>query len=298
MSRFLKFTVIVMSLSAQLHAEDKVQDAEALGQKPRWEFGVAGAHISGYDYPASNDPNRRSIALPYFIYRTPVFRIGDGGIRAVAIERPALSLDLSISGSLNASSEGNRARAGMPDLDFLFEIGPQLKVRLFDRTLEGGGRIQATFATELRAVLATDFKGIEGQGVVMEAGVGLVRRGYLNKRLALIGLFDVTFASEELQDYFYEVAPEYVTASRPLHDARGGYLGTSAFVGVGFRVNKRVRLFLGGVGGLYGGAANDDSPLHETRESFGYVLGFGWTLATSDKMIDVADIEVSRSEQP
>lgn len=292
----MKFTLLALCICSQLHAEDQVQDAQALGQKPRWEFGVAGAYISGYDYPASNDPNRRAIALPYFIYRTPIFRLGDGGIRAVAIERPTLSLDLSISGSLNASSEGNRARAGMPDLDFLFEIGPQLKARLFDRTLPDGGRIQATFAAELRGVLATDFKGVEGQGVVVEAGVGVVRRGYLDERLALVGLLDVTYASEELQDYFYEVAPEYVTASRPLHDARGGYLGTSAFVGLGYRLGKRVRVFLGGVGGFYGGAANDDSPLHETTESFGYVLGFSWTLATSDKMIDVADIEVSRSE--
>jgi len=291
--------LVFMLFVSQAYAEE-IDPGErpepVLSEKPRWEVGFAGAFISGYDYPASNDPNKRLIGLPYFIYRTPVFRIGDGGIRAVAIERPKLSLDLSISGSLNASSEGNRARDGMPDLDFLFEIGPQLKLQLLDKELPEGGQLQATFAAELRAVLATDFRGIEGQGVVAEAGIGVVRRGYLDDRIALVGLVDITFASEELQDYFYEVAPEYVTAERPLHDARGGYLGASAFLGVGVKASKRVNVFLGGVGGFYAGAANEGSTLHESRESLGYVVGFSWTLATSKHKINVADIEVSRSE--
>ncbi len=291
---FVSGALLCLIFSSQLHADEEI--APSLSAKPRWEIGVAGGYFSGFDYPASNDPNRRAIALPYFIYRTPIFRVGDGGVRAVAIKRPKWNLDLSISGSLNASSEGNQARVGMPDLDFLFEIGPQLKARVFDKELSDGGRLQLTFTTELRAVFATDFKGIDGEGFVAEAGLGLVRRGYLNDRLTLVGLVDVTFATEELHDYFYQVTPEFVTPDRPLHDARGGYLGTSAFVGLGFRASKRLRFFLGGVAGFYGGAANDNSALHETNESFGYVLGVSWTLAVSKEMIDVSDIELSRSE--
>jgi len=47
--------------------------------KPRWELGIGAGFFSGYDYPASNKSNQRAIAVPFFIYRSPALRLGDGG---------------------------------------------------------------------------------------------------------------------------------------------------------------------------------------------------------------------------
>jgi len=259
-------------------------------RKPVWEFGVGGGYFAGFDYPASNDANRRFLALPFFIYRSPQFRIGDGGVRAVAIENPRVKLDLSLGASLNASSEGNSVREGMPDLDFLFEIGPQLEVRLLDRSLRSGGRLQLRFSSEIRAVLATDFSSVNGQGFVVETGLGLNVRNVRRTGIDLVTGFDVTYASEHLQDYFYEVDPPFVTSQRAAYDASGGYLGSTLLAGASVRPRKDLRLFLGVFTGLYGGAANRDSPLFETTSSTGFALALVWTIKASDAYVDIVDM--------
>lgn len=265
-------------------------ESKSVTRRPSWEFGVGGGYFSGFDYPASKDENQRLIALPFFIYRTPVFRLGGGGVRAVAIERPRVKLDLSIGGSLNASSDGEGVREGLPDLDFLFEIGPQLEVRLFDRTMQGGGRLQGRFTSELRAVFATNFKNVSSQGLVAELGFGVNYGNVRGSGIDLITALDVSFANEKLQDYFYEVDPEFVTDSRAAFDAKGGYLETKLFAGFGIRPLRNVRVFTGVFTGLFEGARNQDSPLFETTTQTGFALGIVWTIKTSDTYVDIVDL--------
>lgn len=259
-------------------------------QRPRWEVGLAAAYSWGYDYPASLDTNERGLALPFFVYRAPRFRLGGGGIRAVAIERPRLKLDLSIGGSLNASSAGNSGRADMPDLDFLFEVGPQLAVQLLDRKLESGARLRARFSSELRAVFSTDFGSISARGFVADIGASVNIDKIAGTRIGMIASFTSTFANEELQDYFYEVKPRFVTDVRPAYDAAGGYLESTFFTGIGFQPVPQVRLFAGFIKGFYNGASNEDSPLFETSEQDRYVLGAVWTIKTSKDMVSVVDL--------
>jgi len=266
-------------------------DGPSFTRKPRWELGVGGGVFFGRDYPASNDPNRRAIALPFLVYRSPVFRIGGGSVRAVAIERPRLRLDLSVGASFSASSEDNGSRDGMPDLDFLFELGPQLELRLIDRVAGEDGRVQLGFVAELRAVVATDFRGIGAQGFVAEIGVEAARRRVFDTGLDVVGALGVTFADERLQDYFYEVEPEYARPARAAYDARGGYLGTELSLGVVIRPSETLRVFLGVQSGLYAGAANEESPLFETTASTGAALGVAWTFARSARTIDIVEID-------
>jgi len=279
------------ALHAQVDTSSELQRRPAsVTRRPVWEFGVGGGYFSGFDYPASNDENQRVIALPFFIYRTPVFRFGGGGVRAVAIEKPRVKLDLSIGGSLNASSDGDGVREGLPDLDFLFEIGPQLEVRLFDRKLQSGGRLRGRFTSELRAVFATDFRKVSSQGLVAEVGVGVNYGNVRGSGIDLITAIDVTFANEKLQDYFYEVDPEFVTENRAAFDAKGGYLETNIFAGIGFRPLRNVRVFTGFFSGFFEGARNQDSPLFETTTQTGFALGIVWTIKTSDTYVDIVDL--------
>lgn len=264
--------------------------APTIRRRPVWEFGIGGGYFSGFDYPASNDNNRRGIALPFFVYRGPQWRFGGGGIRAVAIEQPRVKLDLSIGGSLNANSAGNSAREGMPDLDFLFEIGPQLEVSLFDRAMPSGGRVQLRFSSELRAVMSTDFRRFDGRGVVVEAGFGVNYRNFRNSGVDLLAALQSTYASESLQDYFYEVDPAYATDTRPTFDAEGGYLESGLFAGIGLTPRRNVRVFMGVFSGWFGGARNEDSPLFETDSSTGFAVGLVWTLKKSRRMVDVVEL--------
>ncbi|MFK8079775.1 MAG: MipA/OmpV family protein [Granulosicoccus sp.] len=264
--------------------------ASNLTQKPRWELGLAGGYFSGFDYPASSDANERAIALPFFVYRTPLLKLGDGGLSAVAVQNPRFKLDLSIGGSLNASSEGNSARQDMPDLDFLFEVGPQLQVELFDRPLASGARLQGWFSSELRAVFSTDFRGVDTQGVVADAGIGVDVADIANTGITLITGLDVSFATEPLHDYFYQVDPEFVTDTRPLYDASGGYLETTLVVGLFVKPLPQVSVFAGVIQGFYDGAANQSSPLFDVTEQTRFALGIAWTIKTSKTMVGVMEM--------
>ena len=84
----LKFVLLGTVVAAASAQEDSADVADALETsdapagftgKPRWEVGVGGGYLESFDYPGSSDPNRRSIALPFAIYRGPVLRLGDGG---------------------------------------------------------------------------------------------------------------------------------------------------------------------------------------------------------------------------
>lgn len=259
-------------------------------RRPVWEIGVGGGYFSGFDYPASKDANQRFLALPFFIYRSPQFRFGGGGIRAVAVERPRLKLDLGVAASLNASSEGNSVREGMEDLNFLFEIGPQLELSLSDRAMPSGGRVLVRFNAELRAVLETDFRRINHRGLVAELGLGINYRNVKRSGIDLLAAISTSYGSERLQDYFYEVDPEFATDTRPVFNAKGGYLETKVFGGLGFRPRKHVRVFVGMFSGLYDGARNQKSPLFETTSSTGFAIGFVWTIKTSSRFIDIVDM--------
>lgn len=298
MRHFHKLLVVFASLSVSTlgWAQESVGSTDAAPvtssvlNRPAWEFGIGGGYFSGFDYPASGDENRRFIVLPYFIYRTPLFRFGGGGVRAVAIERPKIKLDLSVGGSLNASSDGNSARQGMPDLDFLFEIGPQLEISLLDKAIASGGQLKLRFTSEVRAVLATDFRGIDDQGFVAEAGIGMNYRNVRRSGIDLLAAFDVTYGNERLQDYFYEVDPEFATQDRPEFDARGGYLQSELFVGIGLQPLKNVRVFVGSFTGLHDGASNEDSPLFEEKTTTGFALGVVWRIAQSKRQVEIVDM--------
>lgn len=258
--------------------------------KPRWELGVGGGFVSGFDYPASSETSNRGIALPFFVYRSSIFRAGDGGVRAVAIEQPRFTLDLSVGGSLNADSDGNSAREGLPDLDFLFEIGPRFQLRIMDTILPTGERLQGRFTTDLRAVFATDFSGVDSLGAVADFGVGFNLSNIRGLGITVLTRLDATFASEGLQDYFYQVDPEFVTPDRQFFDASAGYLETTLFAGFAVRPFSSVRVFTGFIKSFFHGASNEDSPLFEVDEQTRFAVALVWTLATSKKLIEVVDL--------
>ena len=259
--------------------------------RPRWEVGVGGGWLQSFDYPGSEDPNERGLALPFAIYRGPVFRLGDGGVRAMAIERPRVQLALSIGGSLSSSTESDGVRAGMPDLDYLFELGPRLRFVLADRPAGDGGRFQASLSLAARAVASTDFEGVEGRGALGELALVVARRRVAGSRFDLIARVDAKFADDRLHEYFYEVEPRFASPERPAFDAGGGYLGAGANLGVAFRPTERVRLFAGLAHERFDGAANRDSPLFETDATTAVAVGFAWTVFRSRARVDVIDVE-------
>lgn len=256
-------------------------------QKPRWEAGLGLGYFNGIDYPGSTDPNIAAFALPFFIYRSRVFRVGDGGVGAVAVEQPRLKLDVSFGGSLNAKSENDSVRAGLPDLDILFELGPRLQFRLFDKQLSNGSRTELTWDSKARAVVATDFKRIRAQGFVLGTGLGFRQRAIAGDKVDMIANADIIFGDQRYNDNLYTVATEFSTPQRPEYKAKAGYVESSLFLGFAIKPIPNLRVFTGIAWISYANSANENSPLFETKTGKQFAVGVVWSAFRSKRSIDV-----------
>jgi len=252
--------------------------------QPLWEFGIAGATITVPNYPASSEHNFIALALPYIVYRGDFFRVGDGsGVRAVFVEKSDFEIDLSFSGAFSADSEENSARTGMPKIDFLFEVGPQFIYKVKEFSYENGGQARIKARLQARAVFSTDFDRIDDRGYVFEPTLTYEQRSVLFDKTSLRLSLSFTFASEELQDYFYQVDNEFVSENRQYFDAKSGYLGANVTMGFSFPISKNIRGFINSSIKLHNGAVNQNSPLFENDMTYSLGAGFVWRVFESKK---------------
>ena len=260
--------------------------------KPQWEFGLAAAGLSVPAYPASAVSSERAFLVPWFIYRGDKVRLQDGGLKLIALENRRVTVDVSISGSLNANSEDTPLRQGMPDLDYLLELGPKIDVRLWESEsaastdgVKGVGRIN--WSTALRLAVSTDFKSIRSRGPVLGTELRYKRDGLFGRQSFLSASASAYVVGEKLMDYFYQVDPAFVTEQRAVFDAKAGYIGSGLTLGLGHQFNKDVSGFIGVRLALHGGAENSDSPLFEDNTNTGIFGGVSWTIKESRKTINV-----------
>lgn len=278
----LVITALSVATSLSIRAEEKGKNDRL--SEPLWEVGVGAATFHTPAYPAADTSQTNAIASPYFIYRGKILQIGDGSVaRAVAINKNWYELDISLAGSFDANSEDNEARAGMKDLDFIFELGPQLKVRLLEFEQQGEGDLYLNLQT--RAVFSTDFSSIEARGYVFQPELSFNQRGWLSERMEVTIDLSPTWASEKLHDYFYQVDSEYVTGQRSAYDAKSGYLGTGLSVDLSFYVTENIRIFTFGNASFHSNSANQNSPLFKQKNTFSYGVGVVWELWQSEERV-------------
>ena len=282
----VKYLVLLLLVLASIQVIAQQEVALEDDMRPVWEAGVLAAVFSSPEYPGAGQSQSNVIAAPYFIYRGETIRIGDGSIaRAVAIDKSWYELDLSLAGSFNANSEGNEARVGMPDLDFIFELGPQLKLRLSKFEFEQHGKAELLLNLQARAVFSTDFSSIHKRGYVFQPVLSYRQRGWLSEKPALSVSLSPTWASEKLHDYFYQVDSEFVTKQRSAYDSDSGYLGTDLSVGLSFNATEDIRIFTFARASLHSGSANEDSPLFIDKSTYSYGLGMVWRLWESEEKV-------------
>jgi len=281
-----KFGFPLIALQVCLGFSSAVIAADAPKTKPLWELGVGGGALYAPDYPSSSQRSVRGLALPYIIYRGEVFRIGDGqAAQAVAFENDRLQLDLSVAAAFNAISEDNALRSGMPDLDYMVQIGPQLTVKLGDFQFAHNGSGELKLALQARTVLSSDLRRIDHRGYVFEPMLQYRQYGLLSPDFDLTVSVKPLWASERLHSYFYNVDPSFARVDRPAFNAEQGYFGTGVNFYGSYRLNEKANVFFGLQTTLFQGAANTDSPLFEKSATVGIGAGFVWKLWASERMV-------------
>ena len=256
---------------------------------PRFEFGVAAAALQVPAYPASGVVNDRQFVVPWFIYRSDSVQVKDGGVKLIAYESDRLVIDLGISGSLNSDTSNTPLREGMPDLDFIFELGPRFDVPLLDFTNDRDIRSRVNWITSLRFAVSTDIRNFDYRGPVFNTSLGYRVGGFYNERLSFSASLSTTWLGERLSEYFYSVDPQFVTDTRPEFDAEAGFLNVQLSLGASLKPRPGISTFIGLGFASFAGSENEDSPLFEDDTNTRIIAAFSWRLFKSKRLVRVRE---------
>ncbi len=243
---------------------------------------IGGTGLYGPVYPGSSQNKLNGVGAPLFIYRGDRIRFGEYGVaRAIAAENSKFEFDLSLDAAYSAQDA--KARDGMPGLDYLFQIGPQVVYHIADTGWTSNGRTEITAFLPVRGVAASDFKSVEHVGWLAEPAI-MYRRIYPGDlRTSWNAKLFVSVADEGLMDYWYGVAPQYATLARPAYAAKGGYLSTSLNVSWTRELTENFQVYLTYQGRLLSGSANERSPLLEKDFTNAVSLSFVWKVLKSKR---------------
>ncbi len=268
--------------------EQTINPGSARESLPQLEFGIAAAALQVPAYPSSAVTNERQFVLPWFIYRSDTVQVKDGGVEMVAYESDRLKIDMGIGGSLNADTSDTPLREGMPDIDFLLELGPRFDVPLSNQT-RNGIRTKLNWVTSLRLAVSTDFRRLDYRGPVLNTQLKYRVAGFGNDKVSLSASVSSTWLGNELMDYFYSVDDEFVTDSRPAFNAGGGFLNLGASFGVGFEPTPDINAYIGIGYRNFNGSENEDSPLFEQDSNTNIIVAASWRLYKSKKLVSVRE---------
>jgi len=250
---------------------------------PLWEVGLGAGAIAFEDYRGSNTTHAYPLPVPYVVYNGKFLKADRDGVRGTLFNQNWLEINLSF--NLTTPVRNDRERSGMPDLRSTVEIGPSFDFHLFRSdnrrvkfdlrmplryaaTVESSPRIIGwTFSPRFNVDLRDPF-GLPGWNLGLLAGP--------------------LFADHRYHDYFYSVAPQFATLSRPEFQAKGGYAGTQTLAAL----SKRYPKFWVGAYMRYdtlAGAAFVDSPLVQRKSYWTAGFGFAWMIAKSSQIVERPD---------
>ncbi len=275
---YIYSTLKVLCLVFLLFAEVAFAEDFNLETKPLYEFGLGGGGGFLTDYPGSDQNHWRGVPYPYFIYRGAIFRADQRrGARARLITTQSYELALSGSGSFPANSEENIARAGMPNLDWMGEVGPRVVIELGEKEW-----LWHLFLNiPVRAVFSTDLSTIDSRGYTFTPSVIVERFGLFHADSRLAFEVQFNFMDQTLAKYFYEVNAPFVRADRPEYMGKAGFMGTDFQVRFLHPLADNVRTYTGLNLSYYAGSVNDNSPLFRSLWGIDVSAGIVWVVGKS-----------------
>jgi outer membrane protein len=253
------------------------------GGEPLWEVGVIGFGAWLPDYPAAGQNHVRWLVLPRAVYRGPILQLGEESlVRGLVVDTERIELDVSLAGSFPADSDDNRAREGMPDLDWLGEIGPRLSLGLLgDRKRSG-----LSLDLQARGAFSTDLSNFDYRGLIFHPEL-VWREAELRSGGPELELrAGPIFADERFMDYFYEVPARFVTPERRRFDASAGYLGSFFRAYLEQPLLAGLRLGLDLSLGVHTAATNEDSPLSRNELTVGVGTSLIWSFWESETRVE------------
>lgn len=268
------FTALVYSL---LHTTAVAEE------KPLWEIGMGVSALRLPAYRGAAETRTDVLPIPYLVYRGDHFKADKDGVRGVLFDSETFEVNLSLAASPPVNSRDVKVRDGMPDLNSSLELGPSIDVKLWHST-GNDAKLKLFLPVRAAMTLERDPKFIGWQftpRLNLDVANPFGEKGWT---WALVG--GPVFGSREQHDYFYGVGPQYVTASRPVFEAKSGYAGVQVLSALW----KRFPSFWMGGFLRYDdvrGAVFENSPLVTQKSSLSGGIAVTWVLSESSKRVAV-----------
>lgn len=269
---FICPTILFIYSSSLLAAEaEKNVDEEA-----EWALGL-GLGVFDYNlYPGAKESDRFILPAPYFTYRSSKFEI-DRGFKSFLYNSKVVVVDVSADFLLPVESDDTLARKGMPDLDFMMQFGPSLEFKLNERSKN---YFHARFEIPLRIAFVTDLSSVDTIGFLLEPRFSFEHRRSGKTGLTHKVVTGLKFATQDFYSYYYDVAPEFVTAMRPEYSSDGGFGGGFFNYRITYKTSDLVYWMFLRYQSLRG-AEFEDSPLVVQDDYYFVGLGVSWIFASS-----------------
>ena len=257
--------------------------ARAQEKKPLWELGLGLAAIDFPHYRGSDQRKTWLLPFPFVVYRGDLLKADERGrMRGLFFKSENVELDFSANGTVPVKSSENDARSGMPDLDATFELGPSLNFFLLRSRDQ---KTKLDLRLPVRGVVATDLHHANSAGWVFQPNVNVDVNDALGHPGWSFGVqAGVVYGNRRYHEYFYSVAPEFATPTRPAFDAPGGYGGATFITALSKRFP---RFWAGGYVKVdyLRGAAFEDSPLVRRKENWTAGFAIAWVLRESSTLV-------------
>jgi outer membrane scaffolding protein for murein synthesis (MipA/OmpV family) len=269
MNKALSLSLLLFSLHGQC------TEPETL---PLWELGVGAAHVNLPQYVGSDQRTRGSLPFPYFVYRGESIKISRDSMSGRLFKYANLVMDLSADISLPVDSSENDAREGMPDIDFVLEVGPALRY-IMHRNIPQHRTI--SIELPLRGAFQSNLRYVSYEG--WRVNPRLRYKDHFGPwRLSLwAGAY---WNDRRYNDLYYGVKPQYATAQRPAYETRDGYGGWAVSSSLSYR---RGDWWVGGFFRWYdsGQAEFHNSPLAIQSTNPGFGLAAAWVFSTASRHV-------------
>jgi MipA family protein len=252
-------------------------------EEPLLEYGLGVGAVAFEDYRGSNSSHVYPLPIPTLWYYGKFLKSDRDGVRGTLFNQDRVELNLS--GNATTPVRNDRERNGMPNLKSTLELGPSLDLHLLR---SDDARIKFDLRMPLRAAFTAEASPrVIGWTFTPRFNLDLADPlGFAGWNLGL--LTGPLFADRRYHDYFYTVAPQYATVTRPAYRAVGGYAGTQAITALSkhfphFWVGAYVRY------DTLARAAFVDSPLVQRKSYWAAGFGISWMIHRSSTMVEVPD---------
>lgn len=254
----------------------KTDDTDTNKSETQWTMGLGLGTFNYNYYPGAKERNQVFLPAPYFTYRSPKFEV-DRGIKSFLYNTEEIVIDISADFGLPVDSDDTIARKGMPDLDFVLQLGPSFEFMLNDRRIN---YFDARFEIPVRVAFTVDIGDVQNIGYLVEPRFTFSHRRLTSTGLSHKATIGLKFATQDYHAYYYDVAPEFVTPERNEYKSDAGFGGSF----INYRISYKTSDFIYWAFIRYQslrGAEFENSPLVLQNDYHFLGAGFAWIFAQS-----------------